>query len=918
MHARRFRFAALAALLSAALLVAPAAANPYKLYYGLFHAHSSEGGDDGKQKFGMSMADAYEYAKTKAKLDFFSLSPHAHMISAPVYEKLVGVAKASATAKFAPLFGAEWGNLAVTGHIGTYLTPVMDHTVQPTASDQYAHMNRYFRWLEKQPRGFAMLNHPELFNFGHYYNPIGDRKVVAIEAFNGSAFQKRIDAPNPPMSFEGYILQLLNRGWHAGLVANQDNHFRTWGLATHARTGVYAKALTPEALEEAFHARRVFATTNKNLAVWVEAKDAAGRVFPMGAALYGTDRVQITVTAKSAGGEAIREILLFSDAVDNGALGGMVARAQGVTLVHNAALDLADRFFVAKVTDANGNVAWASPIWATRATSYQVDLNRLVILKRQLEAARKHLEFVGPSTPYGKVLANAVTYLASVDKDFAARVYSWVIEAKGEDLRTRMREVGGFLDSLPPRDAILLRADVKRIARQLALTSDEKEFLKAFLAKIEAAEAAPANEAALLAECDELIKAKNFDGAALVLIHLTEKFPANAAKYRLKLIEVYGMVEAFSTVLVIGEQVMSQPSLPADLARQAYLAVALTHKRNSDKAPKAEKPKHITLSINQYLQLLKDHPNQPESALANIHTLLGDRYDAMMRLVPAGEKEKFYTLAVKSYNAAFKYLHDPKKVIAQHEKITKVTFSFKGTLQEYLKALEGFQALLQQFPNDQDAKQLYKSIADLYVQCAGAAGAAAAGDKDRYLSLALEWYDKYLKAAPPRDKADLYYQMGKVLQLLKRYDKAEPFFAAVAKENWRSTKLEYSMWYRAQCLQKMGKLPEAAGCVRTLLDKFPNFDYCIKNSKGEEVENPADSTAGRYYASLAAGRGDFEEMPPMEGVAKSLDLRFALDDAAVMEPSLEDDEDETPLLCDMVEAPMVEAEMFAPGVPGLE
>lgn len=861
--------------------LAPAAhAAPLKLFYGLLHGHTSEGGDDGEQKYGMTQEDAYDFAKTRARLDFFGVSPHAHMISAPVYEKLIRVANAASSSNFATFHGAEWGNLGVTGHVGTYLTPTMDHTQQPAHSDQYAHMNRYFRWLAKQPRGFGILNHPETFHFGYYYNPMGDRRIVGLEVFNGSAFEKRIDAPDKPMSFETYILPLLNRGWHAGLVGNQDNHFRTWGLATHVRTGAYATAQTTEAIEQAFLARRVFATTDKDLAVWIEAKDEKGTVHPMGARVFGIGHATIRVTAKSGDGEAIQEITLFTDVVDNGALGGAVKKVAGAELSHEAALDLSDRFFVAKIVDASGDIAWTSPIWVSKATGQQVDMNSLVILKRQLEAAKRHLELVGETSDYGKILACAVKYMQSVDRDFSTAVYDWLVKSERLDLRERLRQTAEFLDSLPLQDARLLRKDIKKLAKQLYLTEAEKEFIAAFLKKLDQDDLAPADEASLLKQVDALIKANNFDGAILILDLLIEKFPANAAAYRMKMMAVYSVVEAFETALSLGEQILSNPGLEPTLARDAYLAVALAYKRRSDVSLKPEKIKFLGLSVAQYTQFLKDFPGQPANVLCDVHRFLGDRYESLMRLAADGEKEKYYTAAVKAFNKSKTYTQEPGKVIALAEKVTKVTFSFQGTLDNYRKALDNFLKLIAQYPDEADAKELHKNVADLYLQCAGKVGAAQPAEKDKYLNLAIEWYNKYLTVAPPKDKSEVHYQMGKVLQLLKKYDKAEPFFAAVPKDNWRSTKVEYAIWYRAQCLEKMGRIPDAISHVKTLLEKFPNFDYCIENAKGEQVPDVADTAAAKYLAKLEAGgkSEDDGEMPPMEGVLKSIDARFGYDE----------------------------------------
>jgi hypothetical protein len=231
-------------------------------------------------------------------------------------------------------------------------------------------MDRYFRPV-KLPRD--SLNHPSR-STGATTQPDGRQEDHRLEVFNGSAFERRI-GPDKPMSFEEFVLRSSTA---AGTPASARTRTTTTppGASPHARTGVFACA----------------------------------------------DRI-ISVSAKSGDGEAIREIALYSDVVDNGAIGGVVKKVEGGELTFESGLDLADRFFVARVVDASGDIAWSSPIWATKASANQIDMNGLVILKRQLEAAKKHLELVGATSDYGKIHACAVKYLQGVDRDHSTTVY---------------------------------------------------------------------------------------------------------------------------------------------------------------------------------------------------------------------------------------------------------------------------------------------------------------------------------------------------------------------------------------------------------------------------------------------------------------------------------------------------------------
>jgi hypothetical protein len=84
-----------------------------------------------------------------------------------------------------------------------------------------------------------------------------------------------------PTRFRAQYLRYLNLGLHLAPTGNQDNHYRTWGTLTEARTGVLAPALTKADLLGALKARHVFATLDRNLAFVARAR-VGGRTYLMG------------------------------------------------------------------------------------------------------------------------------------------------------------------------------------------------------------------------------------------------------------------------------------------------------------------------------------------------------------------------------------------------------------------------------------------------------------------------------------------------------------------------------------------------------------------------------------------------------------------------------------------------------------
>ncbi len=586
--------------------------NGFNVYHGLFHAHNSEGGDDNKQVNG-TIKNAYTFARDKGKVDFFGLSPHSHMISDEFYQRLKKEAPGFKKADFAVTYGGEWGVMSVTGHIGTLFAESMLCDKIPTYDNKYLHLQKYFDFLSKDKKAVGILNHPETFDFGYYYNPIMDDRIVGVELYNGSAFATRLDAPRKSLDYEDQFLILLNRGWHVSAVANQDNHFMTWGLATNTVTGILAKKLTSEEIRKALIAGRTFASQDKNLSAVLTAK-CDGNEYLMGERVFNQGRrgnAVITVTCNDPDGEIPSSITLFSDAVDCGALGKKVATSKDSnTLKFEAPLDFTDRFYVAQISQKDGDRAWTSPIWITRASEFQVELTKLMIAKKQMVSVKRHLTYLKGRDGLKKHLAEALEYLMSIEKKYSSKIYPKILKAKGNKLRKILDECSIFLENVEIYDAILFFKDLKKITSQIAMTSTEGEYVKQFIAETNMKfKNIKVNEAHLLKLATEFKTAKNYNTAAMIYHTLVEKFPDKADQYNLALIAIYSSLEAHHSAISMGDEILSNPNLDKATAIDAYLAKALAYKRiASGPGQAAMKLVALKNSLQQYLQLLKDYP----------------------------------------------------------------------------------------------------------------------------------------------------------------------------------------------------------------------------------------------------------------------------------------------------------------------
>jgi hypothetical protein len=99
-----------------------------------------------------------------------------------------------------------------------------------------------------------------------------DEHASLIEVLNGPGLKD--GTGQRAKSMESEYFKYLNLGFHLSPTADQDNHYRTWGTITNARTGLIAPSLTKESILEAMADGHAYATEDKNLKItcWIERK----------------------------------------------------------------------------------------------------------------------------------------------------------------------------------------------------------------------------------------------------------------------------------------------------------------------------------------------------------------------------------------------------------------------------------------------------------------------------------------------------------------------------------------------------------------------------------------------------------------------------------------------------------------------
>lgn len=853
----------------------------YKVYYGSFHAHTSEGGDDNKRSIA-TVEFAYEFARDRGGLDFFGLTPHSHMISDAFHATLARQSQQYKTGSFVPIWGSEWGVMSSTGHFGTLFTKTIPTNRLDPIIDPYDHLASYFAWLQGQKEAVVVLNHPEVFDFGYFYNPLADGKIRLVEAFSGSAFETRVDMVMGSKSYADQLLILLNRGWHTGMCGNQDNHLPTYGLATQTRTGVLARGLDTKSIREALFARRCFATQDKNLAVTLSAR-VNGKTRYMGEQVTGAKgQVLIRIATKDSDGEGVKTINLYSDAVDCGELGRRVASVSGAsTLEYETVADSSDRFFVAEIIQEDGHAAWTSPIWITSFSPFQCDLVQYLIAKKQHQSVRQHLAHVSKTLgtrtdPYVASLESAAGYLEDLEETLAEEIYEVITSAKGEKLRGLIVECGDFLKSVPVWDAVIFIKDLREIAARVSLTTEEGEFIKAFVKETnEKFKDLKLDAEAMAALAENLRKAKNYNTAALIYHTLMTTFPERADEWAPNLMALYSSLEAYQAVISVGDQLLSTPGLDTETAVETYMAKGQALMRKASREGSTGKViAALELARKQFLQLLKDYPRVAAAVKAEIEELAGDCSAKLMGKDKAN-KETHYKEAAKYYNKALGRSDETSHVFDLNAKISGITLSLDSSEEKILEVIEDFRRLMSDHAGSREADMFLKNLGDLYSKLGKAITDPA--DKKECFQEAVDLYRRYAAAVKPRVMDTLNFEVGVILMALGQNSKAKAYFEKIERENLGSRKLEWSLFNIAQCLEGMKKYSEAKTVLTRLLKEFPNFDLCWQNSSKKEVLDIKESVAGMRLEKLKAlASGDLDDLdgPPFRPDLKSQQTFF--------------------------------------------
>jgi hypothetical protein len=338
-------------------------AQPYQVYFGDMHSHSSLSWD---ARAGSKMpAQAYAYAKHVAKIDFLAISDHTNGLPQVNYEKIRAAAAAydDPDSQFVAIAGQELGSLGGTGygHINIFEAPTIAGNGLDNDEIRY-NLNMAYQFIINN-RVSGQFNHPSTesgnSNFLNFnYDPAADPFMTSLEVINGTR----------STNYERYYLLALQRGWHVGALGDQDNHGPNYGDLRSTDgdiylTGVLADSLTKPKILAAIRAHRTYAfeTNPANDRIYLDEFTAGGRW--MGEVFDDADNrvtLRLSAHASPATNTRFRQAQIYRNGF---LLAWKNLSAPAFDWTVEDTNSTGSHYYFAKLVQEDGDLLWTSPIW---------------------------------------------------------------------------------------------------------------------------------------------------------------------------------------------------------------------------------------------------------------------------------------------------------------------------------------------------------------------------------------------------------------------------------------------------------------------------------------------------------------------------------------------------------------------------
>ncbi|MCC7293186.1 MAG: CehA/McbA family metallohydrolase [Phycisphaerales bacterium] len=356
------------------ILVNDASPRPYSLFWGDLQIHTqlSDGtGDPG---------DVYRYARDVARLDVAAITDHDHWgyqpldADLPAWRRILDLnRKWTRPGAFVTFPGYEWTNWT-HGHRHVLFAREEDAVIFSYADKASDHPLEL--WKQLGDRDCVTISHHcgggPIPTFWRYWDAKYEPVVEMVSVHGASEMMGHPRCIYSPVA-SGMAQAALARGLRLGMIGSGDTHDGHPGLGSPGQraglAGIWAKALTRDAILEALRARRVYATTGCRALL----RFHSGKV-AMGGVLRLDDPSQprtfsISVVADAA---AVQSVTVVKN-------NEPVVTVPGTGFVE--ALEWSDEaparngdYYYARIVQEDNEWIWSSPIWIEFAPRREGDL----------------------------------------------------------------------------------------------------------------------------------------------------------------------------------------------------------------------------------------------------------------------------------------------------------------------------------------------------------------------------------------------------------------------------------------------------------------------------------------------------------------------------------------------------------------
>ncbi|MES2286217.1 MAG: CehA/McbA family metallohydrolase [Bacteroidota bacterium] len=353
-------------------------AQTYNYYFGNIHAHSSysDGNKDSSTSLLTTPLQDFNYANASQHIDFYGISEHNHYsagMKSPYYyhQGIIDANTATTDGSFVALYGMEWGVISGGGHVIVYGYDSLigwdpnDYDVF-VAKNDYTHL---WQKINEKQGAFAYLAHPDPSDyenlFGNPVNLSADNAIIGLAGRSGPAFSTNTTYSNPATSNNiADYNNGLKLGYHLGVGLDHDTHNSVFGRQTAGRLVVMATSLTQNSILEAFRKMRFYCSDDWNVKV-----DFTINNQPMGSivAQTGAPTINVSLTDPNTS-ETISSIAVYYGIPGSGAnptILNTATNSSTLSYTHTIANN-ATYYYYLKITQADGDIIWTSPIWYTR------------------------------------------------------------------------------------------------------------------------------------------------------------------------------------------------------------------------------------------------------------------------------------------------------------------------------------------------------------------------------------------------------------------------------------------------------------------------------------------------------------------------------------------------------------------------